>query len=113
MSNQAKLALVKLLHTMIWIFFNAVIAYMLYASVTGRLGWQLWICYLLVATEGLVLLAFGFVCPLTIIARRYSYSSADNFDIYLPSWLARNTKRIYTGLVFLIVTITVYQLLNQ
>lgn len=113
MTNQNKLVVVKLLHTVIWIFFNIVIAYMLFASITGKLGWQLWICYVLVATEGLVLLAFGFVCPLTILARKYSDASTDNFDIYLPLWLARYTKRIYTSITFLIIVITVYQLQKQ
>lgn len=113
MNNQSKLVVVKLIHTAIWIFFNIIIAYMLFASITGRLGWQLWTCYILVGTEGVVLLVFRFVCPLTILASRYTKASTDNFDIYLPIWLARYTKLIYTSLTLLIIVITVYQLLKQ
>lgn len=49
--------------------------------------------------------------PLTLVARKYSDSVRDNFDIYLPEWLARHTKVIYTSLVVLILLITLYQLL--
>ncbi len=42
-------------------------------------------------------------CPLTDIAARYSDGHtgdrADNFDIYLPLWLARHNKRIF-GFLF-------------
>ncbi|SEM85971.1 hypothetical protein SAMN05216436_108131 [bacterium A37T11] len=40
------------------IFFNIVIAYMLYAVIVNKLDTWLWICYGLVLTEGLVLLIF-------------------------------------------------------
>jgi hypothetical protein len=34
-------------------------------------------------------------CPLTDVAARYTRERADNFDIYLPSWLARHNKGIF------------------
>lgn len=52
----------------------------------------LWIGYGFVFLEGITLLTFKFVCPLTLIARKYSNSTKDNFDIYLPNWLAKYTK---------------------
>lgn len=111
MHHAYKLVLVKTLHTLIWVFFNIVIFYMLYAALTNRLDGWLWTCYALVITEGIVLAVFKFICPLTLVARRYSDSARDNFDIYLPEWLARYTKVIYTALVVLSVIITLYQLL--
>ena len=53
-----------------------------------------------------------FLLPLTILARRYLDSTAENFDIYLSNWLARNSKRIYTSLVLVIILITAYGLLK-
>lgn len=44
--------------------------------------------------EGITLLIFKFFCPLTILAQKYSNSTKDNFDIYLPNWLARHNKKI-------------------
>jgi hypothetical protein len=40
-------------------------------------------------------------CPLTDLAARYTDDRADNFDIYLPLWLARNNKHIF-GFLFLV-----------
>jgi hypothetical protein len=34
-------------------------------------------------------------CPLTDLAGRYTMERADNFDIYLPLWLARYNKVIF------------------
>lgn len=34
-------------------------------------------------------------CPLTDLAGRYTEERVDNFDIYLPLWLARRNKMIF------------------
>jgi hypothetical protein len=47
-----------------------------------------------------VLLANRFQCPLTDVAARYTDDRRDNFDIYLPLWLARYNKQIF-GTLFL------------
>lgn len=112
MNTRSKLMLVKIIHTAIWLFFNVVIFYMLYAALTDKLDRWLWIGFGLVFLEGLTLVLFKFYCPLTLVARKYSDSGMDNFDIYLPNWLARNTKRIYTSLVVFILVITLYRALT-
>lgn len=89
-----KLTLIKIIHTLIWLFFNFVIFYMLYAVIADKLDNWLWIGFALIILEGIVLLLFKFYCPLTIIARKYSDSTKDNFDIYLPNWLARHNQSI-------------------
>jgi hypothetical protein len=43
----------------------------------------------------LVLIAKGGRCPLTAVAVRYTVDRRDNFDIYLPEWLARRNKPIF------------------
>lgn len=112
MESATKLTLIKIIHTAIWIFFNFVIFYMLYAAIANKLDLWLWIGYGFVFLEGLILVAFKSHCPLNLIARRYTNSPKDNFDIYLPSWLAKYTKLIYTTLFAIALTITTYQLLN-
>lgn len=110
MNNSAKLTTVKVVHTAIWIFFNIVIFYMLYAVVSDKIDIWLWIGYGFILLEGLTLLAFKFFCPLTLIARKYSDSEEANFDIYLPNWLAKHNKLIYTTIVVFISIIAVYRI---
>jgi len=111
--NKTKLMLIKIVHTAIWIFFNVVILYMLYAAIANKLDIWLWIGYGFVSLEGLTLLTFRFVCPLTLIARNYSNSTKDNFAIYLPNWLSKYTFLIYTTICAIVLIITIYQILNQ
>ena len=112
MQNETKLILVKIIHTLIWLFFNVVIFYMLYAVLVNKIDRCLWIGYGLFVLEGITLWAFRFYCPLTVIARKYSDSQKANFDIYLPHWLAKYNKLIYTCLLGVIVLITIYRLVQ-
>ena len=112
MKSKNKLTLIKVTHTAIWLFFNVVIFYMLYAAIAHKLDIWLWIGYGFVFLEGLTLLMFKSHCPLNLLARKYTNSTKDNFDIYLPSWLAKHTKLIYTTIFAIITIITLYQMLN-
>jgi hypothetical protein len=97
--NQArKLLVIKVIHTIIWAFFVSVISYVLYAGITNTITIYTWIGIGLVIGEGLVLLLFKMYCPLTVLARNYSDSQKDNFDIFLPNWLARHNKLIFTSI---------------
>jgi len=95
---------------MIWVFYNVVIFYLLYAVLTNKINKWVWISIGLVLLEAIVLLVFKMKCPLTVVARKYSDSTKDNFDIYIPNWLARNNKLIYTSLFIIAVLVLVYQL---
>lgn len=108
---ERKLVYIKLLHTLIWGFFNLVIFYLLYAVIFDKIDYWVWICIGLVLLEGIVLLVFKWFCPLTILARRYSDSTKDNFDIFLPNWLARHNKILYTSLFTLALLILAYRLI--
>lgn len=112
MTDKSKLILIKTIHTLVWIFFNIVIFYMLYAVLVNKLDIWLWIGYGLFVLEGITLFAFKFFCPLTVLARKYSDSTKENFDIYLPNWLAKYNKLIYTSILGVIFTLTIYQLLK-
>ena len=52
----------------------------------------------LVLIECAVLACNSWRCPLTDLAGRYSVKRTDNFDIYLPNWLARRNKLIFGAL---------------
>lgn len=113
MDNAHNLFLVKLFHTAIWAFFVAVICYVPYCGLADDLSGYTWIAIGLVMAEGLVLRLFKGYCPLTLIARNYSDATADNFDIFLPNWLARYNKLIFTSLYLLGLIIVGYRLLHR
>ncbi|MBX2969093.1 MAG: hypothetical protein KF803_06960 [Cyclobacteriaceae bacterium] len=112
MNARAKLIGIKLLHTLIWLFFNGVIFYLLYAVITNRIDRWVWIGLGCFAVEGLVLLIFKNFCPLTLWARKYSSSTRHNFDIYIPNWLARYNKPIYSSLLAVVIVILIFQLMR-
>jgi hypothetical protein len=109
-----KLLIIKTIHTIIWLFYNVVIFYLLYAVIMNKIDLLVWICVGLVGLEGIVLLLFKMFCPLTIIARKYSDSTKDNFDIFLPNWLAKYNKIIYTSIFGIAIIILLYRIfINQ
>ncbi len=112
MTKEEKLIFIKITHTAIWVFFNVVIFYMLYAVIVNKIDIWLWVGYGIILLEGLILIAFKMYCPLTVWARNYSDSTNDNFDIFLPNWLAKYNKLIYTIIMVVIIIITVYRLLT-
>ena len=107
------LTTIKIIHTAIWVFFNVVLFYMAYAVIVNNIYKYVWIGIGLILLEGIVLLSFKKMCPLTIMARKYSESTEDNFDIYLPNWLAKYNKLIYTIFFILIVCGIIYRLVNR
>jgi hypothetical protein len=111
MTSISKLGIIKLTHTIIWIFFNVVIFYLLYAVIAGKIDKWIWIGLGVFLLEAIVLLIFKMKCPLTIIARRYSDSDKHNFDIYLPNWLAKHNKMIYFSILVFIILILIYRLI--
>lgn len=91
-----RLFFTKLAHTAIWVFYALVFSYILYAGVWGELDSRLLVAVGLVVLEGIVLISFGWKCPLTIIGYRYSEEHEPGFDIFLPRWLAKNNKMIFS-----------------
>jgi hypothetical protein len=80
--------------------------------ITNRIDHWIWIGLGCFVVEGIVLLIFKNFCPLTVWARKYSSSTRDNFDIYIPNWLARYNKPIYTSLLAVVILILIYQLMR-
>jgi hypothetical protein len=95
-----KLRQIKLLHTAIWALMAASILVVPWAGWSGHFRCALGLT-LLILGECLVLGINHGRCPLTDLAARYTEDRADNFDIYLPLWLARNNKRIF-GFLFVV-----------
>lgn len=110
MNQSKKLLAIKVIHTLIWIFFVSLIFYILYSGIFNKINFYTWIAIGLVIGEGIVLVIFKMFCPLTVLARKYSDSTKDNFDIFLPNWLAHNNKLIFTtiyliGLIIVLIRV--------
>ncbi|KIZ47332.1 MULTISPECIES: hypothetical protein [Rhodopseudomonas] len=91
------LTTIRALHTAIWGFFASSIVAIPIATQLGELTAALWMS-LFVWGEVIVLLVNRMRCPLTALAACYTEDRADNFDIFLPRWLARHNKLIFGSL---------------
>lgn len=94
------LTLVKTLHTIVWAFFAACILAIPVASWRGEHRIAAWLAAI-VAVEVAILILNKWSCPLTSVAARYTDDRRDNFDIYLPEWLARHNKLVFGTLYLL------------
>lgn len=94
LSPTASLRTVKVIHTIAWAFFAGCILAIPLVAARREFNWALaLICIVLV--EVAIILANHWRCPLTAVAARYTDDRRDNFDIYLPLWLARYNKLIF------------------
>jgi hypothetical protein len=107
MRGRLKLRAIKSIHTLVWaVFAGSIIAIPVLASIGSlSLAWGL-IAFVLI--EVLVLAVNGMRCPLTGVAARYTAERQDNFDIYLPLWLARHNKQVFGGLYVVGIVYTVW-----
>jgi hypothetical protein len=94
------LTIIKLAHTIVWAVLAASIVAISTAALLDRRDWAVGLS-LLVFVECGILAANRGRCPLTDLAARYTDDRADNFDIYLPLWLARHNKVVFGSLFLL------------
>lgn len=109
MGIHKKLLAIKLLHTLVWSFFVFIIFYIVYSGIANQITTFTWIAIGLVVGEGLVLLIFKMFCPLTLMARKYSDSQKENFDIFLPNWLAKYNKLIFSSIFIFGVVLVIFR----
>ena len=97
-SDATKLTIIRLIHTVIWLVFAVAILYVLYAGVFDRVNRMVWFCIGIVLIEGIVLLINKGRCPLTSLASKYTNAHPIGFDIFLPKWLAKYNKILFSTL---------------
>ncbi len=101
MNDAHALALVRGIHTAIYLVMVAAIGVLLYAGITGYAGIWLWVSLGLLAIESVVFLGNGMRCPLTALAVRYGAEKGYAFDTFLPENVTRNTFRFFGSLMIL------------
>ena len=102
----SSLKTVKLVHTAVWAFFAGCILAIPALAVARHLTAST-ILIGVVFIECLVLMFNGMRCPLTGVAAQYTEDRRDNFDIYLPEWLARHNKTIFGALYVIGIVVTI------
>ena len=85
---------IRMAHTIAWAVFASSILAIPVAVFAESFQVATWLS-LLVWVEVAILLANRFACPLTGLAARYTDDRSDNFDIFLPAWLAKHNKLIF------------------
>lgn len=106
------LTLIKSAHTIVWVIVVSAISYVFYAGIMNIMDTLLWVSIGVVFMEGIVLLSYGWQCPFTPWAMKYTDNRKANFDIYLPEWLARHNKTIFTILFIIGVLLVTYNIIS-
>lgn len=92
-----RLVAIKLLHTLTWAFLASCVVLIPVAALAERMAAS--VALIAAVTFEVIVLALNdWRCPLTAIAARHTDERRDNFDIYLPLWLARHNKTIFGAL---------------
>jgi len=105
-ASPSRLRTIKLVHTLVWAIFAGCIALIPVAAWRGDFD-AAFVLIGVVFVEVLILALNRMRCPLTGIAARYTSDRRDNFDIYLPEWLARHNKTIFGGWFVLGLALTI------
>lgn len=99
MTDPQRLAVIRAVHTAIYVVNAGAILLIDHAGLTGRTGPWLTIALALAAVEVVVFVGSGMKCPLTAVAVKYGADHGAIFDTFLPEALTRNTLRIFAPLL--------------
>ena len=104
---------IRFLHTAIFIFFNAVMAVLLYEVIADRISILTWISVALFSIEVIVLIVNNWTCPLTIYAENLESYRGQTTDIFfLPKWFGDRMFIFYGGLLVIALLLLVIRLLT-
>ncbi len=93
--NPTRLAIVKIVHTIIYVAMASATLYVFYCGVTGRRDRVLPLAAALVAFDGVVFFANGRRCPLTALAQKYGDPKGYVGDTLFPETCTRHTFRAF------------------
>ena len=88
------LAAIKFLHTVVWAVLAGCVLALPIAPLLHRFDWAVILTVVILVECGILALNKG-RCPLTNLAARFTDDREDNFDIYLPNWIARHNKELF------------------
>lgn len=97
MTAGKRLALVRAVHTAIYIVMAASIFALLYAGLSGADGPWVWLALALTTIEAIVFAGSGMKCPLTAVATRHG--ARPGHDTFFPESVTRHTLAIFGPLL--------------
>ena len=101
MTAPPRVALVRGVHTAIYLVMALATFVVLYAGATGAHGAWLWVAAGLIGVESVVFAASGMRCQLTAVVARYDAGGTGVPDTFLPERLTRHTLQVFGPLVLL------------
>jgi hypothetical protein len=97
MTNPQRLALVRAVHTVIYVVMASSVFAVLNAGASGARGAWLWGSLALVGIEVAIFVGSGMKCPLTNVAEKYGAPSGA--DTYFPVSITRHTLAFFGPLI--------------
>jgi hypothetical protein len=99
MTDEDRLAIVRAVHTAIYVVMAAATFTLLYAGITGGHGAWLYVALALVTIEIVVFAGSGMKCPLTRLAVKYGAKAGKVSDTFLPERFTRYTFRFFAPIM--------------
>jgi hypothetical protein len=100
-------ALIRFLHSLIFMALMACLAYAAYSAISDRITPWTWIAIGIIFGEGLILLYYKWRCPLTTWAENRGATNGAVADLFLPKFLADRLFPVY-GFVYAITVVVVF-----
>jgi hypothetical protein len=108
-----RIAFIRFVHTVIFLFFNAIMAVLLYEVIADKISILTWIALALFTIEVIVLIANNWTCPMTSYAENLESYRGQTTDIFfLPKWFGDRMFIFYGGLLIFALLLLVIRLLN-
>ncbi len=106
--------LIKVLHSLFYIFMSLCIFYLYYAGITQSYDWKLAVAAAAILLELVVLLLNGGRCPLTKLAKSLGDETGDDLiaDLLLPRWAVPLTVPTCAVLVVVALLLLTVQFLR-
>ncbi|MGH9543752.1 MAG: hypothetical protein ACRD23_00905 [Terriglobales bacterium] len=102
------LVTIKLAHTAIWAVLAGCILALPLTALLHRFNWVVILTAIILVECGVLAVNRG-RCPLTDVAARFTDERADNFDIYLPNWLASRNKTVFSSHLERCLSVTIQE----
>jgi len=100
MKDSLSLAIVRTIHTVIYVVMACSTFILLYAGITASYGPWLYVALVLLVLESIVFAGNGMRCPLTKVAVKYGAKKGYAFDTFLPERFTRYTFRFFGTVMF-------------
>jgi hypothetical protein len=100
-TDAQRLAIVRSVHTAIYIVMAVSTFVLLYAGITGWRSVWLWVAMAMLGVEVIVFVGSGMKCPLSALAVKYGAGTGHVLDTFLPEPVTRYTFRFFGAIMLL------------